>query len=203
MRHLLYISCLLACHFAQAQEKPIVGDRHIYADFDGEMVVLGGCSWYCGGNAKATSSSSSLSANGTRNYKSGNAHDFDINTAWVEGVDGHGIGEWLEYEFDLTHQPEHQIGITKIYIANGYRKSKSLWEKNGRVKTLKVYLDGVYFITLELLDAFEFQEISIPKIMLPQEKILKIRFEIAAVYPGSKYQDTCISELLFDGVGVH
>ncbi len=39
--------------------------------------------------------------------------------------------------------------------------------------------------------------------MQPAHKITTIRFELIYVYPGTKFQDTAIKELLFDGVGVH
>jgi hypothetical protein len=39
--------------------------------------------------------------------------------------------------------------------------------------------------------------------MLPKKGIMRFKFEIADVYPGKKYKDTAITELVFDGVGVH
>lgn len=102
-----------------------------------------------------------------------------------------------------TVKEKHQLGITKIILANCYKKTKKTWEENSRVRKMKMYVDNKPFGQLELLDSFEFQTIDIGKIMLPTQKVIKLKFEIVEVYPGTKYEDTAISELLFDGVGVH
>lgn len=170
---------------------------------DGVMEVLPGCSWYCGAPPIECSSSSDLPAHKENIYIPDMAQDFDVTTAWVEGAKDYGIGEFLEYTFDMTAIEEHHLGINKIILANGYKKTKKTWEENSRVKKLKMYVDDTPYATLELLDAFEFQTIDIGTIMLPQKKVMKMKFEIVEVYPGTKYKDTAISELLFDGVGVH
>jgi hypothetical protein len=170
---------------------------------NGPLEVLPGCSWYCGGFVSGKRASSELHAQAGNSYKAENAHDFDIATAWVEGAKGNGIGEYLEYSFDTRGKGEHSLGITTVILANGYKKSASIWKKNGRVKTFKVSRDGQPYAILHLLDSFEFQTVEIGKIMLPQEGLLTLRFQILDVYPGTQYQDVAISELLFDGVGVH
>lgn len=171
---------------------------------DGPTEVMPGCSWYCGGFVSDFTSSSSLAAYSDITYSADKAHDFDITTAWVEGKSDYGVGEFVEYGFDMTTVKEkHQLGITKIILANGYKKTKKTWEENSRVKKVKMYVDNKPFGLLELLDSFEFQTIEIEKIYLPVKKVMKIKFVILEVYPGTKYKDTAISELLFDGVGVH
>lgn len=180
-----------------------------YNDFMGEidggsLEVLPGCSWYCGGFVSDFKASSVLKASKGISYAAKNAHDFDISTAWVEGQVDYGVGETLEYILDMnSFQGPHELGITRIILANGYKKSRKQWEENSRVRRMKMYVDDQPYGILELLDSFEFQTIDIGKIMLPQEKIMTIRFEIVAVYSGTKFKDTAISELLFDGVGVH
>ena len=171
---------------------------------EGPTEVLPGCSWYCGGFVSGYNSSSSLSQSNGISYSPEKAHDFDVTTAWVEGKVNYGVGEYIEYSFDMAeYKGPHHLGITTIILANGYKKSKKLWEENARVKTLKMYVDDRPFALLELIDCFEFQTIALEKVMLPQQTVMKFRFEIVEVYPGTKYKDTAISELLFDGVGVH
>jgi|SRR5688572_30191859 len=171
---------------------------------DGPTEVLPGCSWYCGGFVSGFNASSTLPAYGDIVYSANKAHDFDATTAWVEGKADYGIGEFLEYSFDMaTVKGEHHLGINQILLANGYKKTKKTWEENSRVKKLKMYVDNKPFGLIELLDSYEFQTVDLNKIMLPQQKVMKIKFEITEVYPGTKYKDTAISELLFDGVGVH
>lgn len=171
---------------------------------DGPTEVMPGCSWYCGGFVSGFNSSSTLATYKDIIYSADKAHDFDVTTAWVEGKADFGVGEFIEYSFDMTTVKEkHQLGITKIILANGYKKTKKTWEENSRVKKIKMYVDNKPFGQLELLDSFEFQTIDIGKIILPTQKVMKLKFEIVEVYPGTKYKDTAISELLFDGVGVH
>jgi len=166
--------------------------------------VLPGCSWYCGGFVSAFRASSELPDYKSITYMAQNAHDFNVNTAWVEGKSGHGIGEYLEYSFDMASvEKDHRLGITTLIIANGYKKSRSAWSANSRVKKLKVYLDQKPYGIVELLDRFEFQTVNIGELPLPQTGTMTLRFEILEVFPGTKYEDTAISELLFDGVGVH
>ncbi len=210
MKLLFFIISLL--FFANLENQQIPVFKAVQAkdtDFMGEIdngpsEVLPGCSWYCGGNVTGFKASSSLAPVNSISYAAKKAHDFDITTAWVEGKPGHGIGEYIEYTIDMTpDNASKNLGITQIILANGYKKTKITWEENARVKKLKMVVNGKTYGMLELLDAFEFQVIDIGKIMLPPRKITTIRFEIVEVYPGSKFQDTAISELLFDGFGVH
>jgi len=89
-----------------------------------------------------------------------NAHDLSFKTAWIEGVKGYGIGEYIIYHFRQT-APR----ITKIIIANGYVKSHKTWLENSRVKKLKLYIDNKPFAILNLEDSryeqiFEFEPIG-------------------------------------------
>lgn len=206
MRYLLVpVLILLTAFQAIPTYKAVQGwDSDFMGQIDNRPIeVFPGCSWYCGGFVSGLSSSSTLTPNKEIIYSAEKAHDFDVTTAWVEGKQDYGIGEFIEYSFDMTTVKEHQLGITKIILANGYKKSKASWEQNSRVKKIKMYVDGHPYAFLELLDSFEFQTIEIGKIMLPQQSLMKFKFEIIEVYPGTKYKDTAISELLFDGVGVH
>ncbi len=172
--------------------------------------VGGGCSWYCAGGPDSISASSYLKSTSTLiDYLPKNAHDLSFNTAWVEGVKGYGIGEYLTYYFRQT-APR----ITKIIIANGYIKSTKAWLENSRVKKLKVYLDGKPFAILNLEDSrreqiFEFEPIGKrPAENANWEELNKLprwtmKFEILEVYPGEKYDDVAISEIYFDGIDVH
>ncbi len=58
------------------------------------------------------------------------AMDEDPATAWVEGVDGAGKGE--SYWLGVEHYPE------ALGFINGYAKNRRLFDKNYRVKSLKV-----------------------------------------------------------------
>ena len=68
---------------------------------------------------------------------------------------------------------------------------------------MKVYLNGKPYAVLNFLDSFEIQIINIGEIKFPANKETKLKFEITQVYEGTKYKDTAISLLMFDGIGVH
>ncbi len=164
--------------------------------------AMPGCSWYCGGMSPLATASSQLKGAA---YAPDRAHDFNFKTAWVEGVEGNGAGEYLEYSFKMNDQikrPE-DFGINQIVIFNGYWKSDKLWHANGRVKNLKMYVNGVPTCIFTLADVKHPQSATFPFIALKAGEKVVLRFEIIDVYPGKKYDDTAISELLFGGTGVH
>jgi hypothetical protein len=170
--------------------------------YDGSVYETMGaeCSWYCAGGPYRITASSSLKSAGKTDYIPANIHDFSYKTVWAEGVKGYGIGEYIEYHF----QPGN-TQITEIRIANGHVKSDKAWFENSRVKTIKMYFNGEYYLTLELNDTKALQSFKLDKPLgiTEGEKDWVLKFEIADVYQGDKYDDVVISELFFDGIGDH
>ena len=160
------------------------------------------CSWYCGGQVGRITASSSLQSQGKYSYGAENLHDFDHETAWVEGKEGYGIGEYITYEF-----PYRSPRVTTINIHNGYVKSDQAWLANSRVKKLKVYYNDVPYAILLLENSRSLQWFDVgvlgnhpsPK----NAKVWTLKFEILEVWPGTKYKDTAISDIYFDGIDVH
>ena len=170
-------------------------------------VVSGACSWYCGGGPKKITSSSFLKSQGDNTYEPKNAHDLNYKTAWVEGVAGYGIGEYLEYHF----APESPR-ITEIIVVNGYVKSRASWENNSRVKQLKLYINDKPHAILNLMDVYAEQSFILEPIGNSNRKDLALlkklpdwtlKFEIIDVYKGNKYDDVAITEIYFSGLDVH
>lgn len=170
-------------------------------------IVGGGCSWYCGGGQDTQTASSELTTQGTNTYNAKNVHDLSYETAWIEGVSGYGIGEYIVYHF----KPENPR-ITEIIIVNGYVKSESAWKNNSRVKKLKMYIDNKPYATLELEDSKAEQHFKVDPIgygdrqnfeLLKKKPGFTMKFEIVEVYPGLKWDDTAITEIYFDGIDVH
>ena len=163
----------------------------------------GKCSWYCGGEVQRVTASSHLKAQGRFNYLPKNAHDFDHESVWAEGVPGQGIGQWIEYEFAGVCPR-----VTGVKILPGHVKTKAAWEANSRPKYLKVYYLGKPVCILDLQDARAMQEFDLEQFGPfgyhdADKPTWRLRFEILDVYPGTKYQDTVIAELEFDGIDVH
>ncbi len=175
-------------------------DEHIgelqtpYWDTEGD-----GCSWYCGGGPELVEASSFLSSHGEITYEPGNAHDFSYKNAWAEGVPGNGVGEYLVYHFQAG-SPR----ITSVFVANGYVKSQTDWENNGRPKKLKLYFNDKAVAILHMENCRCEQSFDIALGYDPDlKKEWTLKFEIMEVYPGKKYEDTVISEIFFDGIDVH
>lgn len=109
---------------------------------------------------------------------------------WVEGVDGSGIGEWLEVLFD---EPRDEI-----IILNGYVdfKKPNLYKDNNRVKKFKVIPTdgGEHFekiIALE--DIVKFQGFDLPR------ECKSVKLEILEVFKGNKWDDTAITGIFAEG----
>lgn len=105
-----------------------------------------------------------------------------MDTPWVEGVPGNGIGEGFTIERAYTDY---------LLIVNGYISYKKpyLYKQNGRIKRLKVTgLTSGEERILEVLDTPHPQTIDISFITKKED----IRVEIAEVYEGTKYDDTCL-----------
>lgn len=166
-----------------------------------------GCSWYCGGGPDSVYASSSLAPQSGIQYDGSNAHDLSYKTAWVEGVAGTGVGEYLVYRFSPT-APR----ITTITVVNGYVKSEKAWRDNTRVKKLKMYLNNKPFAILNLQDVRNEQIFTFAPIgnanrddweLLATKPAWTMKFEIMEVYKGDRFEDCAISEIYFDGIDVH
>ncbi|ADK80893.1 NADase-type glycan-binding domain-containing protein [Sediminispirochaeta smaragdinae] len=106
---------------------------------------------------------------------------------WVEGVDGPGIGEQLIISFT---EPSNDIVVLNGFVD---RNRKYLFKANNRVKTaiIRSADSGEPFeFEYQFEDMVRFDEIRFPR---PAEKVV---FEIKDVYPGEKWDDTCISAVL-------
>lgn len=136
---------------------------------------------------KNLTASSTLAPQGKSTYGVENLSDDDPRTAWVEGADGNGEGERLSFVW--VNDPA--MVCTSIMIRNGYQKSANLFRANGRVKDLKISIDGQVTGTATLADSYEPQSLY-----LEAQDGQRIELEIVSVYPGSKYQDTALSELV-------
>jgi len=172
-----------------------IGDLTVFTD-----LYAGFCSWYCGGVISDVRASSCLKPQGRFKYEAGNAHDFNHESVWVEGADGQGIGEWLEYEF-----PGSCPRITTVNILSGHVKNEKTWRANSRPKAIMMYYMGKPYAILDLEDSRTLQCFDVG-VLGPHDAnapAWTLRFELLDVYPGDKYTDTVISELYFDGIDVH
>ncbi len=147
---------------------------------------------WSGANPRVVSVRSSSSfVEGIKEYNGQNTVQFSStdNIPWVEGIDGQGIGEWFEIETETWNWP-----VDFLLISNGYVDFAKpyLYEYNSRIKKMRIEIEehDIEF-EVELTNTPQFQEIRLPKKIDDGETI--IRFTILDVYPGSKWEDTCLN----------
>ena len=107
-------------------------------------------------------------------------------SAWVEGKPGQGVGEWVVVEFD------GQRLIKGVEIQNGYQKNADIYQKNSRVRRLRVVFSQGESRTFTLQDQLGAQTLTFDRPI----KAYWAQFIIDEVYAGSKYTDTALSRLL-------
>lgn len=161
-------------------------------------------SWYTFDNNKyyfdfhqySATASSVLAQNGGVSCQASNVGDYNASTAWIEGVKGDGIGESVTIHLKKPTQL-YQIGMIP-----GYAKSPSLYFANNRVAELKIVLNDSYTIIGSLVDDYVRDGAHSPKAYQfidlggYDKEVKTIRLIINKVYKGTKYDDTCISEIL-------
>lgn len=132
------------------------------------------------------SASSELVENGYV-YSAKNLGNFNLTEPWVEGVAGNGEGEYIILSGNCTY----------IYLFNGYVSYSKpyLYERNSRIKKIKITATTKKS-TQEFF--FDLQDTPNPqKLNLGKRFTDDIKLEIKEVYPGNKYEDTCLHALLF------
>lgn len=115
-----------------------------------------------------------------------NVTDGSYRTAWVENAPGDGIGEWIQLTFDQPYT------INGIEISNGYKKSQAHYQKNSRLRKMRLHFSDGSYQDYNLQDTFAGAE----RIQLSTPVISGLlRIEILETYTGTQYNDTCITEL--------
>ena len=157
-----------------------------------------GCAygWY-------TEATSVLAPQGDNAYDVLQLYDGSARTAWVEGAEGDGVGERLTFEIlpngdDSSEADGSPVPLWGLELVNGYAKSEAAWAANGRIRELAMAINGEPVRILRLLDTSDIQTASLGEGLLigPGDVIT---LEIRSVYPGSRYQDTALSEFVWHG----
>ena len=109
-------------------------------------------------------------------------------TCWAEGADGPGIGEWVQFGFDTPKT------LKALKITAGYTKTQAVYQANNRVKKLMLVFSDGQSQTLNLADQYGPQ-----RVLIDRDKPTRfVKLVIMEVYKGSRYNDTCISEIEFE-----
>jgi hypothetical protein len=144
--------------------------------------------------------SSSFLENGwnkhAQNYLPLYVADDDPATAWVEGAKGRGEGEALEWWGPSLTKAK----TFRLFLRNGFQKSDKLFRANARPRKVKLeplvqgetgpQVTGTALET-ELKDVQGWQEVRLP---VPA-KVDGVRLTLVSTFPGSAYDDTCLSDV--------
>ena len=147
-----------------------------------------------------------LSSKNTEKYPVSNLTDVNLETAWM----AKGVGDWIEFHFKQS-----QSRVAGFTLVNGYNKNEKTYYENNRIKKLKIEINERIDNSDEYpdwgilkYDDIPYHVITFDNIfntviyydlfddIIENEKIKKIRFTVLEVYEGSKYDDTCISEII-------
>ena len=129
-----------------------------------------------------------------------------LDQAWCEGVDGPGLGEWIEYRFTTP------IQLAYLEVSPGFTKTRAAMFENNQVKRVTMVLDGQeaaiirfprmteaqgVFTVLGSEDWWEGATLAPREVdeRIAATPFKTIRFVIDEVYRGTKHNDTCISAL--------
>lgn len=116
----------------------------------------------------------------------------NIGLPWVESESGQGIGEWIEIKCESIGYP-----VSSFLISNGYVNfgKPYLYKYNSRIKKMRITSkDKNIDFVVELKDTPNFQEIRLPKKITDLK--ITFRFTILEVYPGTKWEDTCLNLII-------
>lgn len=133
--------------------------------------------------ATASSTRPALAGN---TYEPGNALDGRLMTAWVEGVSGAGLGEWLRCDFG------REVTLNRISIAPGYFKSPQIWARNNRLAAATFHFSDGTSRAFRFPDRMEEQILEVGAV-----KTSWVRVVIDEVYDGTD-PDTAVSQLAFE-----
>ncbi len=160
---------------------------------------------------KLAAKASSTLTGGT--YDAKNLVDGVAATAWCEGVDGDGVGQWVEVSAAPGTTVEAQCGFEGLAFVPGYAKSQTIYENNNRVRSVRIGpcgTDGGEVVDLAPGDRFDRSAQFVGMAFMSgrtdgltalgapfanDAAKLCFRVTIASVDPGAKYHDTCVSEL--------
>ena len=149
-------------------------------------------------------------------YGPTNLVDSNEKTSWCEGADGDGEGEIVLVPYKDG---------SSLEVRNGFGKSAKGFAANGRIQKARIHLVGAGWVPpmvngqsdlpvlgsheVTLQDTRDWQTVATPDWAprenfnpdrpknwpLPEQKPSFVAIEIISVYAGTKWQDTCLSEV--------
>jgi len=141
----------------------------------------------------SVSASSHLRTDRWGQYQPWMALDGRRSSAWVEGVRGSGVGEWIKLTF-----PE-PIEVHSVGLDVGYDSRSDIFYKNNRIKRVTLVFSNGEQLQLGFADRRGMQTIPLVRAPGPNIETTFIKIVIEDVFPGWKYDDTCLAEVVVYG----
>jgi hypothetical protein len=140
---------------------------------------------------QAASASSVLKATSRTDFRAPNLLDEDLETAWNEGAEGPGLGEWVRFDFGES------VVLSRIEIANGYQKDEERFQGTIRIRSLKLEYSNGSTQLIDLLDTMDVQAVA-----MRSQPTDWLKLTIMAVYDDYVWEDAALSEVrLFELAG--
>jgi hypothetical protein len=123
------------------------------------------------------------------------AFDGDRRTAWNEGAAGNGVGEWIEAHF------ASEVLVRSVTVVTGWdavsRHGHDLFVENAHIRRATLLLDGREVATVMADSAA--RELTFETVT-PRATTVRVRID--DVWPGTRYEDLCVSEVTIDARSV-
>lgn len=125
------------------------------------------------------------------NYSVWNLMDGNNNTAWVEGVSGDGVGEYVQ----CVYQGSGPLTLHGFTFKTGYVKSSTSFAENGSVRGMVIYVNTspIANVTLERIRDEQVFAIS-PTTIYPGDSVVFV-IDSAVPGPSDGEHDTALSEI--------
>ena len=160
-------------------------------------------------------------SNEQKNYPASNLNDMNPATAWVTSRQN-GLGEKIIIQF------KEPTEVSDLVLINGYHKNANTYLENNRILTMTVNVQGKIYMTDEKGNEFiedgertldlsfqrnnSYQPISFERLKQHADvssisiantfetlKVTQLELTINEIQQGTKYNDTCISEIILFG----
>ena len=110
-------------------------------------------------------------------------------TAWAEGVAGPGLREWVLLTFPGT------IEVHSVGLDGGLDRDADVFSANNRIKQVTLEFSSGETLSVPFQDVRGIQNIPLVRALGSNIKTDWIKIVIEDVFEGTRYDDTCLSEI--------
>jgi len=135
------------------------------------------------------SASSALPSDRWGTYHAWSAIDDRLDSPWTEGAAGPGIDEWVMLTFP------GEIEVWAIGLDAGYDRDADLFRANNRIKRAVLVFSNGEQVEVTLSDKQGMQTTVLARAPGPSIETTYVKLVIKEVYPGTRYDDTCLGEI--------